>query len=57
MKKTNTNRRDFIKKVAVGSAAIAATPTILTARENRISRLKSPEQKIFNEKIFSPNFF
>ena len=51
MKNSNSSRRSFIKKVAVGSAVIAATPTILTAKESSISRLKAPNQIEFDEKI------
>ena len=51
MKKNNSGRREFIKKMAVGSAVIAATPTILTAKESSISKLKAPDQMKFDEKI------
>ena len=51
MKNNNSSRRNFIKKVAVGSAVIAATPTILTAKESKISKLTSPNQIEFNEKV------
>ena len=51
MKNSNSNRRSFIKKLAVGSAVIAVAPTILTAKESSMSRLKSPSQIEFSEKI------
>lgn len=51
MKKDNSSRREFIKKMAVGSAAIASVPTILTAKGSSISRLKSPKEIEFDEKI------
>jgi len=51
MKNNNSSRRNFIKKVAVGSAVIAATPTILTAKGTSVSRLKSPKQIEFDEKV------
>jgi len=51
MKKNNSGRREFIKKMAVGSAVIAATPTILTAKGSSVSRLKSPAQKVTDEKV------
>ncbi|MEN8191277.1 MAG: Gfo/Idh/MocA family oxidoreductase [Bacteroidota bacterium] len=51
MKETNSNRRNFIKKIAVGSAAIAAAPTILTAKENRTIRMQPQNQIEFDEKV------
>lgn len=51
MKKNNSNRRSFIKKLAVGSAVIAAAPTILTAKDKSISKLEAPKQVKLNNKI------
>ncbi len=51
MKKNNSNRRSFIKKLAVGSAVIAAAPTILTAKDKSISKLQVPKQVKVNKKI------
>ncbi len=51
MKKHNSNRRSFIKKLAIGSAAITTVPTILTAKAPSTIRIESPNQIRFNEKI------
>ena len=50
MRKNNSSRRNFIKKMAVGSAAIAAVPTILTAKESSTIRMQSSNQIEFEEK-------
>jgi predicted dehydrogenase len=51
MKNINSNRRKFIKNLAVGSAAIVAVPTILTAKESSTIRMESPNEIRFNEKV------
>ena len=51
MKKNNSSRRSFIKKVAVGSAAIATVPTILTAKESSTIRIQSQNKIEFDEKV------
>jgi len=51
MKKNNPNRRSFIKKLAIGSAVIATAPTILTAKNKSISKLKVPQKVNLNEKV------
>jgi len=54
MKKKNTNRRDFIKKMALGSLVVAATPTIITAKDKSIIQLKNKNRIKFKTNI-SPN--
>ena len=51
MNKVHSNRRKFIKKLAVGSAAIVAVPTILTAKESSTIRIDSQNKIEFDEKI------
>ncbi|MEE9430736.1 MAG: Gfo/Idh/MocA family oxidoreductase [Melioribacteraceae bacterium] len=51
MKKKNSNRRSFIKKMAIGSAAIAAAPTILTAKDKSIIEIKSVNKAELNKNI------
>lgn len=51
MKKNSSNRRNFIKKMAIGSAAIVAAPTILTAKESSTIRIQSKNPITFNEKV------
>lgn len=51
MKKNSSSRRSFIKKVAVGSAAIVAAPTILTAKESSTIRIQSQNRIEFDEKV------
>ncbi len=57
MKKNNSTRRSFIKKIGMGSAAVAVAPNIITASKTQnIQMLRSREQLIdtgssSNEKI------
>ena len=53
MKKDNSNRRNFIKKVALGSAAVALAPTILTGKEKSTARIKNQNEIEFKENITS----
>lgn len=48
MKMDNSNRRDFLKKMAVGSAAVALAPTILTGKEKATVRIKTQNEIEFN---------
>ncbi len=51
MKKKNTNRRDFIKKAAIGSMAVVAAPTVLSAKDRSITILKSKSKIKFKDNI------
>ncbi len=51
MKKKNTNRRDFIKKAAIGSLAVVAAPTVLSAKDRSITILKSKSKIKFKDNI------
>jgi predicted dehydrogenase len=54
MKKKNSNRRSFIKQMALGSLVVATAPTILTAKDKSVVEIKSKNKIKFKEKI-SPN--
>jgi len=54
MKKKNSNRRSFIKKVAIGSAALVSIPTILTGKNRSVVEIKSKNKVELNKNI-SPN--
>ncbi len=51
MKKKNTTRRNFIKKAAIGSLAVVAAPTVLTAKDGSITILKSKRKIKFKDNI------
>ena len=51
MKKKNSNRRSFIKQMALGSLVVATAPTILTAKNKSIIEIKSKEKIRFKDKI------
>lgn len=54
MESKNTNRREFIKKAALGSAAIIAAPNILNAKPSNQVLITSRE-RIESAKVNSPN--
>ncbi len=51
MSENNSGRRDFIKKLAMSSTAMAVAPTILTGKKSSTLRIESKEKIKFDENV------